>query len=86
MYIKNSLSIIVLDEVFVGFGENVGANVFDQNRLAALVGYKANKNVKIEAGYLSQILQQGKRVNNQSVFQYNSGFMLTTHLFFDAVK
>ncbi|MFV7236057.1 DUF2490 domain-containing protein [Flavobacterium sp. ZB4R12] len=83
---KNSWSIILLDEVFIGFGKNVGANVFDQNRLAALVGYKVNKNVKIEAGYLSQILQQGKRVNDKSVFQYNSGFMLTTHLSFDAVK
>jgi hypothetical protein len=83
---NNSWSIILLDEVFVGFGKNVGANVFDQNRLAALVGYKVNKNVKIEAGYLSQILQQGKRVNDKSVFQYNSGFMLTTHLSFDAIK
>ncbi|PIF62620.1 DUF2490 domain-containing protein [Flavobacterium sandaracinum] len=83
---NNSVSIILLDEVFVGFGKNVGANVFDQNRLAALVGYKVNKNVKIEAGYLSQILQQGKRVNDKSVFQYNNGFMLTTHLSFDAVK
>jgi hypothetical protein len=83
---NNSWSIILLDEVFVGFGKNVGANVFDQNRLAALVGYKVNKNVKIEAGYLSQILQQGKKVNDKSVFQYNNGFMLTTHLSFDAIK
>jgi hypothetical protein len=30
----NSWSVILLDEVFVGFGENVGENVFDQNRLA----------------------------------------------------
>lgn len=83
---KKSLSIILLDEVFVGFGKNVGANVFDQNRLAALLGYKVNENIKIEAGYLSQILQQGKRVNDKSVFQYNNGFMLSTHLSFDAGK
>lgn len=83
---NNSWSIILLDEVFVGFGKNVGVNVFDQNRLAALLGYKVNKNIKIEAGFLSQILQQGKRVNDKSVFQYNNGFMLTTHLSFDAVK
>ncbi|MFV8328193.1 hypothetical protein ACNQGH_20100 [Flavobacterium sp. ZS1P14] len=57
-----------------------------QNRLAALLGYKVNKNFKIEAGYLSQNLQQGKRVNDKSVFQYNSGFMLSTHLSFDAGK
>jgi len=33
---------------------------FDQNRLTTIVDCKVNKNVKIEAGYLSQILQQGK--------------------------
>lgn len=83
---NNRWSLALMDEVFVGFGKNVGANVFDQNRLAALIGYKVNKNLKIEAGYLSQILQQGKKVNDKSVFQYNNGFMLTTHLSFDAVK
>jgi hypothetical protein len=83
---NNSWSIILQDEVFVGFGKNVGTNVFDQNRLATLIGYKLNKNVKIEVGYLSQILQQGKRVNEKSVFQYNNGFMISTHLSFDAIK
>ena len=83
---NKNLSIILMNEVFVGFGKKVGVNIFDQNRLAALVGYKVNKNIKIEAGFLSQILQQGKRINNQSVIQYNSGFMLTTHLSFDAIK
>ncbi|UQD55320.1 DUF2490 domain-containing protein [Flavobacterium sp. K5-23] len=83
---NNSVSIILLDEVFVGFGKNVGANVFDQNRMAALLGYKVNKNIKLEAGYLGQILQQGKLVNGKPVFQYNNGFMFTTHLSFDAMK
>ena len=83
---NNTWSIILLDELFINFGKNVGANVFDQNRLAALVGYKVNKNVKIEAGYLNQILQQGKKVEGKPIFQYNNGFMLATHLFFDAVK
>ncbi len=83
---NNSVSFILMDELFVGFGKNVGANVFDQNRLAALMGYKVNKNIKIEAGYLGQILQQGKLVNGKPVFQYNNGFMLTTHLSFDVMK
>lgn len=83
---NNTWSIILLDELFINFGKNVGANVFDQNRLGALVGYKINKNVKIEAGYLNQILQQGKRVEGKPVFQYNNGFMLTTHLLLDAVE
>jgi hypothetical protein len=82
----NRWSAILLDEVFVGFGKNIGANVFDQNRLAALMGYKFNKNIKLEAGYLGQTLQQGKLVNGRPVFQYNNGFMLTTNLSFYAVK
>jgi Protein of unknown function (DUF2490) len=79
---KNKWRIILQDELFIGWGGNIGANIFDQNRVAMLLGYKLNKNIKIEAGYLNQILQQGKRVNSNSVFQYNNGFLLATHLAF----
>jgi hypothetical protein len=64
------------NEIFIGFGKNVNANVFDQNRISFLLGYKYNKNVKIELGYLNQILQFGRLVNKQNVFQYNQGFAL----------
>ena len=77
---KNAWSIVFQDEVFIGWGKNIGTNVFDQNRLAVLVGYKLNKTIKLEAGYLSQILQQGKRVGNKPIFQYNNGFLVATHL------
>lgn len=83
---KKSWSIIFQDEIFIGWGKNIGANVFDQNRLAVLLGYKLNQNIKFEAGYLNQILQQGKRINDKSVFQYNNGFMLSTHITVDALK
>ena len=83
---KNGWSIAFQDEIFIGWGKNIGANIFDQNRLAILVGYKVNHNIKIEAGYLYQILQQGKRVNDKAVFQYNNGFMLASHVSFDLVK
>lgn len=83
---KKRWSLIFQDEIFIGWGENIGTNVFDQNRLALLVGYKLNQQVKLEAGYLSQILQQGKRVNDKPVFQYNRGFMIASHLSFDLVK
>jgi hypothetical protein len=82
----NKWRIIIQDELFIGWGKNIGANIFDQNRVAVLFGYKLNKNIKVEAGYLNQILQQGKRVNDKPVFQYNNGFMLATHLSFDFVK
>ncbi len=85
-HVKNGWSIVLMDEIFIGWGKNIGANIFDQNRLAVLVGYKVNKNIKIEAGCLNQILQQAKRVNDKPVFQYNNGFILASHLSFDLMK
>ncbi|MEJ7610921.1 MAG: DUF2490 domain-containing protein [Ferruginibacter sp.] len=83
---KNIWGVALMDEVFIGWGKNIGANVFDQNRLSILLNYKVNQNIKIEAGYLNQILQQGKRVNDKSVFQYNNGFLLATHLSLSLIK
>ena len=80
---KKAWSIAFQDEVFIGWGKNIGANVFDQNRLAVLLAHKVNQTIKIEAGYLNQILQQGKRINGNPVYQYNNGFMLAAHLSFD---
>ncbi|RYZ51938.1 MAG: DUF2490 domain-containing protein, partial [Chitinophagaceae bacterium] len=74
------------DEVFIGFGENVGENIFDQNRFGALLGYRFNKNFQIEGGYLSQIVQLGREVDNKNVFQYNNGFILSTIFNIDLTK
>jgi Protein of unknown function (DUF2490) len=74
------------NEIFVGFGENVNANVFDQNRLGILLGYRFDKNIRIEGGYLSQILQMGRQINGQNVFQYNNGLIINTNFNFDLTK
>jgi hypothetical protein len=79
---NNMWSIVLQDEIFIGWGKNIGANIFDQNRLAILVGYKINQTIKMEAGFLNQMLQQGKRINDKPVFQYNNGFMLATNFSF----
>ena len=83
---KKPWSIIAQDEVFIGWGKNIGTNIFDQNRFAVLLGYKLNQTVKFEAGYLNQILQQGKRIKEKAVFQYNNGFTLATHLSLAVMK
>lgn len=67
------------DELFIGFGENVGANVFDQNRIAFLVGYRLNDHIRFEAGYLNQILQFGRTINGNNIFQNNSGIIINTN-------
>jgi hypothetical protein len=74
------------DEVFVGFGKNVGENVFDQNRLGLLLGYRFNGNFSLEGGYLSQIVQLGREVDNRNVFQYNHGFIINALLTVDLFK
>jgi len=63
------------DEMFVGFGKNVGENIFDQNRLGVLLGYTFNEKVKLELGYLNQIVQLSREIDNKNVFQYNSGLL-----------
>lgn len=74
------------DEVFVGFGKNVNENVFDQNRLGLLFGYKFNNAFSLEAGYLNQIVQLGREVDGSDVFQYNNGIIVNTIFNFDLSK
>lgn len=74
------------DEVFIGFGKNVNENIFDQNRFGLLLGYKFNNIVRLEAGYLNQMLQLGREVNGRNVFQNNNGFIINTNINIDLSK
>ena len=73
---KNLPYLAMYDEIFIGFGKNLGENIFDQNRFSVLAGIKINNKIKIEAGYLSQIVQLGRRVDSKTIFQYNNGVFL----------
>ena len=72
----------IYDEIFIGFGKNVNENIFDQNRLAVLLGYRFNSTFRIEGGFLQQIVQLGREVNDRNVFQYNNGVILNSYLNF----
>jgi hypothetical protein len=74
------------DEIFIGFGKNVNMNVFDQNRIGILLGYRFNKNIRIEGGYLNQTVQLGRQIDGKNVFQNNNGIILNTNLNFDLTK
>ena len=76
----------IYDEIFIGFGENVNENIFDQNRLGILFGYRFSQLVRIEAGYLNQILQLGREVNNRNVFQQNNGIIVNANFNIDLTK
>ena len=66
------------DEIFVGFGKNVNENIFDQNRLGVLLGYRFNRHFRLEAGYLNQIVQLGREVKGSNVFQFNNGLIVNS--------
>ena len=74
------------DEVFIGFGKNVNANIFDQNRIGALIGYRFNSKIRIEAGFINQIVQFGRQINGKNIFQNNSGIILNLNINLDASK
>ncbi len=76
----------IYNEIFAGFGNNVNENIFDQNRLGLLAGYRFNKNLRVEGGYLNQIVQLGREVGGQNVFQYNNGFIVSSVFNFDLSK
>lgn len=46
------------DEIFINFGEQVGANVFDQNRAYIALGRKLPHQTRLELGYMEQTVQQ----------------------------
>ena len=75
--------ISIYDEIFIGFGDNVNENIFDQNRIGILLGYRFSSLVRIEAGYLNQTLQLGREVNNRNVFQRNNGVVVNVNFNID---
>ncbi|WP_153800234.1 DUF2490 domain-containing protein [Foetidibacter luteolus] len=78
--LNDKLYTALYDEIFIGFGKNVGENVFDQNRVALLLGYRFSKAVRAEAGFLNQTVQLAREIDNKNVFQYNNGFIINTYI------
>jgi len=68
------------DEILIGFGKNVGENIFDQNRISLMAGYKFNKHFRAEAGYINQTVQLGREITNKNMIQYNNGFIINTYV------
>ena len=68
------------NEIFINFGDNIGFNLFDQNRLGTTVGYQLSKAFNIQMGYMNQVIQKsnGNDVENNRAltmfFFYNLDF------------
>ena len=62
-----------LDELFYGFGKQIGDYHFDQNRIYAGIGYVLPSFGRIEAGYMHQHIVRGAgtKVENNRTIQIN---------------
>ena len=59
----NTLFLNVNDEIFLGFGEGIGTNILDQNRLQIALGWKFNAKCMIQAGYMNQYVSKNAKVS-----------------------
>ena len=64
---KNAIYLSAYNEIFV----NTEKPLFDRNRIYAALGFVINKNFKVEAGFMSQILEQSNRNQFQIVIFNN---------------
>jgi hypothetical protein len=67
---KNAIYLSAYNEIFV----NTEKPLFDRNRIYAALGFVINKNFKVEAGFMSQILEQSNRNQFQIVIFNNLPF------------
>ncbi len=52
-------------EPFIGFGEGIGKNILDQNRLYLALGYRFNADVNLQLGYLNQYIVKPDGVRHE---------------------
>jgi hypothetical protein len=71
--LKGRWGLALYDEIFVNFGKNVAANVFDQNRAYGAITYNITKKNRLEIGFMEQTLQQ----RNGRVFENNHTLMVS---------
>lgn len=76
------------DELFIGFGRNVGQNVFNQNRISGGLGFQIQDAFKLELNYLNQITQHPEvdPGTGKPVFEINNGFRLNVRYDLDFTK
>ena len=67
---KNTLYASAYNEIFI----NNKSPVFDRNRIYGGLGFVINKNLRIETGYMSQILEKSNRGQFQIIFFNNIPF------------
>ncbi len=73
----NTLFFCTYEEIFLGFGKGIQKNILDQNRLYFALGWRFNKDVNVQLGYLNHYVIKGdgeqKEMNHtlQTALTYN---------------
>ncbi len=62
------------EEIFLGFGEGIGANVLDQNRLYIGLGYSFSSKGNIQIGYLFHRVFKGDGIHRENNSTLNIGY------------
>ena len=68
--------LILSNEVFLNFGENISHNTFDQNRLGLMAGLERGP-LRLQAGYMNRFVQSGSVPNS-----YTNNHNYTLWLFY----
>lgn len=80
--VDNTVFLGVYNEVFLGFGKNIGNNILDQNRLYFALGYRFNKEINVQLGYLNHYVVKSNASSHernhtlQLALTYNIDFTL----------
>jgi hypothetical protein len=54
--LDNTLFLNVNNELFLGFGKGIGKKILDQNRFNLALGWRFNKDLNVQVGYLNQFV------------------------------
>lgn len=71
---ETRLFVAAYEEVFLGFGEGIGVNILDQNRLYFGLGYKINSQSNIQAGYLNHRVFKSDGIGRENNHTLNIGY------------
>lgn len=71
--LNNTWHLAAYDEIFINIAPNVGAHVFEQNRLYGAIGRKVGKTNSFELGYMYQLVRR----RNGIVTEHNHTLQFT---------
>jgi hypothetical protein len=78
---SKTLYLMTSEEIFISLGKNVPSNkILDQSRFYFMLGYKFNKDMRIEIGYLNQT---ALRMNNKAKNNVDLNNTLAINMIFD---